>query len=161
MRSDGVPSWPVVSGDRIAVGSAVAFLKLADQNRVEFDAGSQASLRVLNDGRSYVHLQSGGARFTTDRATLLVCDGNVLLVPQAASAGSVQLQTNGIPGLQITQGSVAKHRSGSCGDNGPVAGSHAVGVVTAAATAAGVGAVAGVLAHPGPTSPVSVSPSQP
>lgn len=82
MRPDGAPFWPIVIGDRILVGQSPAFLKLADQNRIEFAPGSQADIKRLNDGRVFVFLRSGDAQFTVNPATLVLCAADTEFVPQ-------------------------------------------------------------------------------
>ena len=173
MRPDGAPFWPIVSGDSISVGQSPAFFKLADQNRIEFAPGSQADIRRLTDGRVFVFLRSGDAKFTVSPATLALCAANTLFVPRAASTGDVDVLSNNRPDLRTAHGTVAKYGAGSCDERGLLLQTSAVpaSIVGPSATPAlivSIGVAAGAVAlttaltgFPEPRAATPVTPSQP
>ncbi len=173
MRPDGAPFWPIVIGDRILVGQSPAFLKLADQNRIEFAPGSQADIKRLNDGRVFVFLRSGDAQFTVNPATLVLCAADTEFVPRASSTGDVDLQANKRPALHAARGTVAKYGAGSCDESGLLLQTSAAPalivapvtkpalIVSIGVAAAAVGLVTAFGISPGPVMPTPVTPSQP
>lgn len=57
--ANGVPSWPIMSGDQITTGSAAAVITLPDGTQLDLDPKSQVTITV-QDGMVKVIINSGG-----------------------------------------------------------------------------------------------------
>src|SRR3974390_3566020 len=62
MRSDGVSSWPVMSGDEISSGGAPVMIRFQDGSRVTLGEQSRAKLTDTGNGLT-LNVTAGEAQF--------------------------------------------------------------------------------------------------
>ncbi len=99
VKSAGVPSWPVLSGDEIATSTSSATLSLRDGSRVTLEKGSTAKVENAGAGLT-LRLSSGSMQVFARSSALQVYHDSVAVpvVPGEVINVSSQVQKNSVPG---------------------------------------------------------------
>jgi hypothetical protein len=70
VKTEGIPSWPIVVGDDVATGASAAEIRFLDGSRVMIAEKSRAEI-INKDGRLTLRLVSGTMRFDLARGSHL------------------------------------------------------------------------------------------
>jgi hypothetical protein len=138
----GVPSWPILTGDTLRAGSAPAIVTFPDGSVLTLEPGSEATVAFVN-GIPVFHLLKGVARYSLKSASAVqLMEGSQTVTPK------------GLTGILTAGGSRAAAAAGSSG--GWWTPGHTALVIAGAGAIAGLGYGIGEATKAG----TSVSPSQ-
>ena len=88
VKTDGVPSWPMLAGDDIQTAATPASIQFSDSSRVVLGENSRAELQA-NNGKLVLRLVRGSMQFKiAHRSSLTLLSNNT---PVKGSSGTVAI----------------------------------------------------------------------
>lgn len=93
VRTEGVPSWPMMAGDVINTSASSALIQFRDGSRVTLDAKSRAKVEKTEEGIAF-RLLEGALQFTPAPKSAVTVYNNALAV-QAPLGATTAVATHG------------------------------------------------------------------
>jgi FecR protein len=94
VKTEGIPSWPMVVGDELTTDASVASIRFGDGSLVTLAKRSKAQVTKAN-GKITLRLVNGSMEFKLSRGSGLLLLNNV--TPVSGTTGVVSTQTTGTP----------------------------------------------------------------